>query len=160
MVDTEATSERDTTLGIADFAASRHLVELNLTAAVGIPTEADPTAGTRPRPGRSEGDIAIENIARFVNDSNRLGRAAIRSSWRRWSDGQIPYVLSSRYGRYSRRVIARAMDRYHRESCVRFVPRDRDRHRDYIYIVPDDGCYSLVGRTGGRQPVRFFDSLS
>ena len=35
----------------------------------------------------------------------------------------------------------------------RFVPRDARRHRDYVYIHPDDGCYSLVGRTGGRQPL-------
>lgn len=63
------------------------------------------------------------------------------------------YVISSRYGTYSKRIIAKAMDEYHKKTCIRFVPRDEDKHRDYIAIYPDDGCYSLVGRTGGRQPV-------
>lgn len=45
------------------------------------------------------------------------------------------------------------MNEYHAKTCVRFVARDARKHRDYIYIHPDDGCYSLVGRVGGRQPL-------
>lgn len=71
----------------------------------------------------------------------------------RWPNGQIPYVLSSQYGSYSKQVIAKAFDEYRKKTCIRFIPRDESKHQDYIYINPDDGCYSLVGRTGGRQPV-------
>lgn len=45
------------------------------------------------------------------------------------------------------------MQEYHKKTCLRFVPRDPLRHRNYIYIYPDDGCYSLVGKSGGRQPL-------
>ncbi|KHJ81494.1 astacin [Oesophagostomum dentatum] len=45
------------------------------------------------------------------------------------------------------------MQEYHDKTCVRFVPRDPSRHVDYVFIHPDDGCYSLVGKTGGRQPL-------
>ncbi|KIH63340.1 astacin [Ancylostoma duodenale] len=72
---------------------------------------------------------------------------------KRWPNGEIPYTLSSQYGSYSRSVIAKAMQEYHDKTCVRFVPRDARRHVDYIFIHPDDGCYSLVGKTGGRQPL-------
>ncbi|KAK6020947.1 astacin [Ostertagia ostertagi] len=47
----------------------------------------------------------------------------------------------------------RLIQEYHDKTCIRFVPRDVSRHVDYIFIHPDDGCYSLVGKTGGRQPV-------
>lgn len=70
-----------------------------------------------------------------------------------WPKGNIPYAVSSRYGPYSRGVIAKAMKTFHELTCVRFVPRDSFIHKDYLYIHPDEGCYSLVGRTGGRQPV-------
>lgn len=33
------------------------------------------------------------------------------------------------------------------------MARDASRHPDFVYIHPDDGCYSLVGKTGGRQPL-------
>lgn len=61
--------------------------------------------------------------------------------------------MSTQYGGYARSVIAKAMQEYHDKTCIKFVPRDPIQHRDYIYIHPDAGCYSLVGRTGGRQPV-------
>ena len=112
-----------------------------------IDTKTDPVSE-----GKLEGDIAgIDDIHAFMDRSNQRGRNAIRSKWRRWPNGEIPYVLSSRYGRYSRKIIARAMSEYAKKTCIKFVPRDEQ--RDYIYIYPDDGCYSLVGRTGGRQPV-------
>ncbi|XGW15147.1 hypothetical protein V3C99_000992 [Haemonchus contortus] len=115
---------------------------------LGIKVKDDPTMGNK-----MEGDIAIEDLKKFVADNNRLGRNAIRQVYRRWPNREIPYALSSQYGSYARSVIAKAMQEYHDKTCIRFVPRDVNRHVDYIFIHPDDGCYSLVGKTGGRQPV-------
>ncbi|KAI3410061.1 Astacin (Peptidase M12A) [Globodera pallida] len=86
-------------------------------------------------------------------DENGLARNSIRQPYRRWPHNEIPYALSSQYGSYSRSVIAKAISEYHSKTCVRFVPRDARKHMDYVWIHPDDGCYSLVGRTGGRQPL-------
>ncbi|VDM79130.1 unnamed protein product [Strongylus vulgaris] len=137
--------ERETVLTSADF---QRFSSLNDITKIGIKVKDDPTMGNK-----MEGDIAIEDLKKFVEDSNKLGRNAIRQAYRRWPNGEIPYTLSSQYGSYSRSVIAKAMQEYHDKTCVRFVPRDPIKHVDYIYIHPDDGCYSLVGKTGGRQPL-------
>lgn len=47
----------------------------------------------------------------------------------------------------SRSVIASAMEEYAQRTCVRWVPRSIEDY-DYIYITPDRGCYSMVGKTG------------
>ncbi|WKY01886.1 hypothetical protein Q1695_015695 [Nippostrongylus brasiliensis] len=136
--------EFETVLSEEDFRSftSRDITKL------GIKVKDDPTMGNK-----MEGDIAVENLKKFVADSNRLGRNAIRQAYRRWPNKEIPYSLSNQYGSYARSVIAKAMQEYHDKTCVRFVPRDPARHVDYIFIHPDDGCYSLVGKTGGRQPL-------
>lgn len=38
-------------------------------------------------------------------------------------------------------------------SCIRFVPRDAKKHPDFVEIVKKKGCWSYVGRLGGRQEV-------
>lgn len=136
--------EFETVLGEEDFQSytSRDITKL------GIKVKDDPTMGDK-----MEGDIAIDDLKKFVEDNNKLGRNAIRQPYRRWPNREIPYALSSQYGSYARSVIAKAMKEYHDKTCVRFVPRDVSRHVDYIFIHPDDGCYSLVGKTGGRQPL-------
>ncbi|PAV55908.1 hypothetical protein WR25_13368 [Diploscapter pachys] len=115
---------------------------------LGIKVKDDPTMSKY-----MEGDIAMDDPKKFVEENNQLGRNAIKQQYRRWPSAEIPYTLSNQYGNYARSVIAKAMKEYHDKTCVRFVPRDERRHQDYIYIHPDDGCYSLVGKTGGRQPV-------
>ncbi|KJH45811.1 astacin [Dictyocaulus viviparus] len=117
---------------------------------LGIKVKDDPTMGNK-----MEGDIVVENPRKPINNdnSNRYGRSAIRQAYRKWPNREIPYALSSKYGSYARSVIAKAMQEYHNKTCVRFVPRDPIRHVDYIFIHPDDGCYSLVGKVGGRQSV-------
>ncbi|KAK6745085.1 hypothetical protein RB195_011661 [Necator americanus] len=137
--------ETETVLTDEDF---RSFTSQRDITKIGIKVKDDPTMGNK-----MEGDIAMENLKKFVEDNNKLGRNAIRQAYRRWPNGEIPYTLSSQYGAYSRSVIAKAMQEYHDKTCVRFVPRDVSRHVDYIYIHPDDGCYSLVGKTGGRQPL-------
>lgn len=51
---------------------------------------------------------------------------------------------------FSRQRIAEAIDDYSASTCISFVPKAA-RDSDYIHIMPDDGCYSLVGRNGGHK---------
>ncbi|VBB34906.1 unnamed protein product, partial [Acanthocheilonema viteae] len=136
--------DEETTLTDSDFAKAPEK-EFNLTL-LGIQIKSDPTMGNM-----SEGDIVLPNLKGFLDYPNsRLERSAVRQFYRRWPNGKIPYAISSRYGPYSRSVIAKAMKKFHEISCVRFIPRVHDKHNDYLYIMPHDGCYSLVGRAGGR----------
>lgn len=48
---------------------------------------------------------------------------------------------------FSRSVIAASMQEYGTHTCIRWVPKN-DNHISYVYIMPDRGCYSMVGRTG------------
>lgn len=48
-------------------------------------------------------------------------------------------------------VVEAAIADYHKYSCLRFVPRTNE--RDYVQYIVDDGCYSYVGRSIGRQPI-------
>lgn len=50
-------------------------------------------------------------------------------------------------------MIERALIQYHQNTCIKFVPR-RPTDRDYISIESgSSGCWSSVGRTGGKQIV-------
>ncbi|KAL3095861.1 hypothetical protein niasHS_005620 [Heterodera schachtii] len=111
-----------------------------------------------------EGDIANDlnasTVAMFIrgappegekgggNDINQLN--AIRDRRQLWRNARIPYALSSQYSSYSRSVIASAMQEYAKNTCIQWTPRTAV-DNDYVYIVPERGCYSMVGRTGGRQ---------
>jgi len=90
-----------------------------------------------------EGDI--DNIDPSV------GKNAIRGSWRRWENGNIPYVIASSFSSRDRSIIAKAMEAYHKETCIKFVPRSSE--KGYVYIAAGQGCSSSVGRTGSRQQV-------
>ncbi|CAJ0581021.1 unnamed protein product, partial [Mesorhabditis spiculigera] len=139
------TPEFETTLKEIDFSQKETLEPADLIK-LGIDVKSDPTMGNK-----IEGDIVADPEPE--KKSSRTTRNAIRQNYRRWPSGEIPYTLSSQYGTYARSVIAKAMKEYHDKTCVRFIPRDAAKHNDYVYIHPDDGCYSLVGRTGGRQPL-------
>uniref|UniRef100_A0A915AQ77 Metalloendopeptidase n=1 Tax=Parascaris univalens TaxID=6257 RepID=A0A915AQ77_PARUN len=93
---------------------------------------------------RFEGDIAnaglsSENMARFIGTSSGTSvmgvmRNAVRQSYQ------------------SRAKIADVFEEYTKFTCIKFTPKT-DEDYDYIHIFPDDGCYSMVGRVGGRQEV-------
>ena len=48
-------------------------------------------------------------------------RNAIKEEWRKWPGGVVPYVISSRYSQYERRIIAKAMQEYKQETCIRWA---------------------------------------
>lgn len=49
-------------------------------------------------------------------------------------------------------IIEDAMTVFHTKTCIRFIPRTNE--KDYIYIQrTNTGCWSSVGRVGGKQEV-------
>ncbi|VDK51915.1 unnamed protein product [Anisakis simplex] len=76
----------------------------------------------------------------------------------RWKDNTVPFQLSNQYNAFEwrlisdlsrKKVIMTALLELQRRSCFKFVKRTMQ--PDYIAIEPLDGCYSYVGRIGGRQ---------
>ena len=71
--------------------------------------------------------------------------------WKKNADGSvtIPYTVSRSYDSWDRKKIQKAMKTYSDSTCVRFEPRQHE--YDYISIENYDGCWSSLGRTGGKQ---------
>nr|BAU68230.1 hatching enzyme [Cynops pyrrhogaster] len=94
-----------------------------------------------------EGDIAIHP-----------GRSALvcpdnSCFWPKSSDGTVPvpYTLSPTYSAEDVAAITDAMSDFATVTCIRFVTRSAE--PDYLQILPADGCWSYVGKTGGGQQV-------
>ncbi|TMS36812.1 hypothetical protein L596_003892 [Steinernema carpocapsae] len=66
----------------------------------------------------------------------------------RWPNQTIPYVLKET-DREWRDLIRSGMREWEKETCIRF--RETDKIKDHVYIFKGSGCYSSVGRIGGRQ---------
>ncbi|KAJ1371580.1 Zinc metalloproteinase nas-15 [Parelaphostrongylus tenuis] len=70
---------------------------------------------------------------------------AIKNRHQLWPGGRIPYTISSQYTSYSRSLIAASMQEYSDHTCVHWAPKTTD-DVNYVYIFPDRGCYSMVGK--------------
>lgn len=71
--------------------------------------------------------------------------------WPKGSDGKVsvPYTISSQFRAYERKLITSALRDMESQTCIRFVPRRSE--YDYIAVVNKGGCYSALGKQGGRQ---------
>lgn len=94
-----------------------------------------------------EGDIA--GVSGDNANSGNKNRNAILGTNRKWPGGIIPYTYSSWYSQGQKAIIAKAMNRIHETTGLRFIFRTSQ--ADYIYILPRSGCWSYVGRQGGKQ---------
>ncbi|CAG0899668.1 unnamed protein product [Cyprideis torosa] len=61
-----------------------------------------------------------------------------------WPFKTVPYVISSSFSSTEKSQILKAMDEFHKHTCVRFVPRFLQLH--YLSIKKLDGCWSYVGK--------------
>ncbi|XP_068438813.1 high choriolytic enzyme 1-like [Clinocottus analis] len=71
--------------------------------------------------------------------------------WKKGSNGLvvIPYTISSQFSSLDKDKIGYAMKGIQQSTCIRFAPRRSE--YDFISIENKGGCYSALGRTGGRQ---------
>ncbi|KAK2580109.1 hypothetical protein KPH14_012387 [Odynerus spinipes] len=82
-----------------------------------------------------------------------LGRNGLKAESARWPDGVIPYMISPYFDERQRKLIHDAMEEYHKYTCIKFKPYTGE-ESDYIRITAGTtGCWSSVGRIGGRQDV-------
>ncbi|KAK4881122.1 hypothetical protein RN001_004441 [Aquatica leii] len=71
----------------------------------------------------------------------------------RWPLGIVPYRISNQYNFIQRYAIWRAMVTFEKEACIRFIEKTKH-HKDWVLISRRRyGCYSSIGRIGGRQTV-------
>uniref|UniRef100_A0A3P8RPT4 Metalloendopeptidase n=1 Tax=Amphiprion percula TaxID=161767 RepID=A0A3P8RPT4_AMPPE len=61
----------------------------------------------------------------------------------------VPYVISYHFSQSQKNMITRAMEAMERRTCIRF--KERSREYDFVSIENRQGCFSALGRTGGRQ---------
>ncbi|KAM4723167.1 dorsal-ventral patterning tolloid-like protein 1 [Rhinophrynus dorsalis] len=90
-----------------------------------------------------EGDVAVT--------SERSTTPCVKCLWPKSSSGEVivPYTLSPDFGENHRTLITRAMKELMTLSCIRFV--DHTTEKSYLNIQSADGCWSYVGRVGGKQ---------
>ncbi|VVC38250.1 Hypothetical protein CINCED_3A001724 [Cinara cedri] len=95
------------------------------------------------------GEYAEGDILHPIGTS-RNGLKAVSS---RWPKGVIPYEISPYFASNDRQMILSAIDEYKKLTCLKFTPRTSS-DADYIYFTNGNtGCWSSVGKIGGRQEV-------
>ncbi|XP_049336093.1 meprin A subunit beta-like [Astyanax mexicanus] len=87
-----------------------------------------------------QGDIMVVN--------KPLTKSAILSNNYRWN-GYIPYVLNNSLSINDKGVILRAFEQLRLKGCIDFKPRTTE--TDYVSVEAQTGCWSYIGRIGGRQ---------
>lgn len=96
-----------------------------------------------------EGDILFP-----INQSSPSnGRNGIVGQSYRWTNGVVPFEIVGNFDAKSMNLIEQAINSYHKNTCIKFKSRSST-DRDYISIQNSaSGCWSSVGRIGGKQVV-------
>lgn len=102
-------------------------------------------------PEAFEGDIGLDPGTReLVNGKLSQAQEYKGTTGRIWTSGVIPYVYDRNFDNKRRQLMNRAMEEYHRKTCIRFRQATRN-DRDYIRMVNQNACWSIIGRSGGEQ---------
>ncbi|XP_013876647.1 high choriolytic enzyme 1 [Austrofundulus limnaeus] len=97
-----------------------------------------------------EGDIAIDTDA----EKNADPCTSNGCMWGKWTDGNvyIPYYITNHFSDREKAIIIRGLESFTSFSCIRFRP-SRTTDTDWLSIESQNGCWSYVGRRGGKQVV-------
>nr|XP_046231547.1 hatching enzyme 1.2-like isoform X2 [Scatophagus argus] len=94
-----------------------------------------------------EGDVALSkkrNAMKCWNDYCK---------WSKSYNGlvEVPYSLSDYFYDGEKVLIEKAMETFHKKTCIRFVPHQGQ--SDFLKIESEIGCWSNMGKDGGEQVV-------
>ncbi|KAL6112711.1 uncharacterized protein ACO6RY_11158 [Pungitius sinensis] len=96
------------------------------------------------------GDIAVDSEA----EKNADPCTSRGCMWGKFTDGKvyIPYYITNHFSAREAAIITRGLESFSSFSCIRFRP-SRTTDRDWLHIESQNGCWSYVGRRGGKQVV-------
>ncbi|KAM8953257.1 astacin-like metalloendopeptidase [Pelodytes ibericus] len=85
-----------------------------------------------------------------------ISRSAIKCQRCMWDESPngmvyVPYVISPQYTKAERSVITSALQEFEVMTCLTFAGRTAE--KNYISIESGSGCWSSIGRIGGKQTV-------
>ncbi|KAJ3606017.1 hypothetical protein NHX12_028060 [Muraenolepis orangiensis] len=82
---------------------------------------------------------------------NALKCSSDHCRWGKSSSGlvEVPYIIDDYFYGSEKLQIRQAMEDFHKKTCIRFVPHSGQ--TDYLNIISKLGCWSGMGRAGGRQ---------
>ncbi|WKY03576.1 hypothetical protein Q1695_004936 [Nippostrongylus brasiliensis] len=101
--------------------------------------------------GKFQGDIDGIDAELLREPDANMFYNALKNRQLTWKDGVIPYVMDPTFFAHEVKIIEKAFASYRKSTCIRFEPRKAE--DDYLNIVKGYGCYSQVGRTGGKQEI-------
>jgi hypothetical protein len=93
-----------------------------------------------------EGDIYLGHVDDDDAQPQGIGRSGNQF---RWPNGRVPFVIHPALPNKER--VTRAIDHWHAHTRIRLVPRTNE--KDFVEFVDQGGCFSSVGRVGGRQVI-------
>ncbi|XP_043078238.1 hatching enzyme 1.2-like [Puntigrus tetrazona] len=101
-------------------------------------------------------EVLIEGDLVFPKTRNALNCLSNKCFWKKNSNNivEVPYIVSSEYSANDKLIMENAISTFHNKTCIRFVARSTE--TDYISIENKAGCYSSLGRTGGKQVVSLY----
>lgn len=105
-----------------------------------------------------QGDIFLTDEQKNLLSNQRVSRTGVRSVVMRWPKNKnglviIPFTIRSDsfYTKREVKVIEKAMKAIESVSCIRFVRRYHE--EDFMEFFSGRGCFSKLGKVGGRQGV-------
>ncbi|CEF60175.2 Astacin-like metalloendopeptidase [Strongyloides ratti] len=100
--------------------------------------------------GKFQGDIIGVNED-ILHSSKDAMHNALKNKQLIWPNGKVPYVLDEAFTSSEVNELLKSFYTYKKLTCIRFVKRTNE--KDYLNIIKGYGCYSQVGRTGGKQEI-------
>lgn len=96
----------------------------------------------------TQGDVVLGRLTDEKSSAKKGLTAATRT--RLWESNQIPYSIQENVS--NRAVIEAAIQYFHQNTSVRFVPY-RGQKDSLVFVRAEELCASYLGRVGGGQPI-------
>ncbi|GAB0093918.1 hypothetical protein DMENIID0001_091100 [Sergentomyia squamirostris] len=107
-----------------------------------------------------EGDIILsETQKKAILQGNMDHRTGVPFEVERWSSNILYYDFDNNISAEDRQTIEETLNIMSKLSCIKFKRISENEIQDYVYItrILSDGCYSEVGRQGGKQLLNLGD---